>query len=325
MLTFFGRLHPALVHLPIGVLVIAFLLQYAYRKEGKRTVISLLLYLGWVAVLVATITGWVHAQEGEYAEAAVDRHRWPAYILLAGLTTLLFFHYKSAINSLYNKIYHAMLWATMILLVVTGHFGGEMTHGGPGLVSDSGRKTKQGQEVAAGEEDLQEKIKPAKPVDTAILSKVRKAGFVVRELAKSSNWYEASAIQTPALDDEGAMVLSDMSENLVWLDLQGTAISDKTLQLVAKLQALEHLNLKGTQVTNSGIKLIAALPKLTRLNLVSTKVDDGVLEVLSNTKSLQRIYVWQTAVSKNALDPFIKAHPEIKIDNGAETNISAHK
>ena len=82
---FFGRFHPALVHLPIGVLLLAALLEGVLRASrfgaGGHAVASVLLVGAWSAILAA-VTGLYLAQGGGYvcqhvdmAPAAGHRHR----------------------------------------------------------------------------------------------------------------------------------------------------------------------------------------------------------------------------------------------------------
>jgi uncharacterized membrane protein len=66
-LEFAGRLHPLIVHLPIGILLFAFaliLFQRARRMEIE-SVISFALLSGAVSAAAACVAGWILAQSGE--------------------------------------------------------------------------------------------------------------------------------------------------------------------------------------------------------------------------------------------------------------------
>ena len=64
--TFLGRFHPLFVHLPIGFLLLAVLLEwYQHRKKNKKnsTLISLSWFLGAVSALLAALCGWVSGRK----------------------------------------------------------------------------------------------------------------------------------------------------------------------------------------------------------------------------------------------------------------------
>ncbi len=65
---FFGRLHPLLVHLPIGILLFAFalILFQRFQKVEVEVAISFALLLGSISAVFASAAGWFLAQSGEY-------------------------------------------------------------------------------------------------------------------------------------------------------------------------------------------------------------------------------------------------------------------
>ena len=65
MKTFIAHLHPLLVHLPIGILLIYILLEIL-RRNDKYKMISpvnqILFFIGMTAALLSIITGLLHAE-----------------------------------------------------------------------------------------------------------------------------------------------------------------------------------------------------------------------------------------------------------------------
>ena len=79
IVTFFGRFRPLLVHLPIGFLLLAILIEwYQGKKEGKENskLITYAWLLGAISAILSALCGWLLAENGEYAEASIFWHRW---------------------------------------------------------------------------------------------------------------------------------------------------------------------------------------------------------------------------------------------------------
>ena len=74
---FIGRLHPLIVHLPIGILIFAFalVLFQRLRRVDIEAVISFALLLGSISAVGACVAGWILAQSGEYDADLVFKHQ----------------------------------------------------------------------------------------------------------------------------------------------------------------------------------------------------------------------------------------------------------
>ena len=125
-----GRLHPLIVHLPIGILVLAFLIELLSRKEKwnyLRPAISFILAIAAISAVLSWFTGWIMPKEGIFVERIVGLHFWFA-LSMTIITILLYFLEKQRNNNL-GKYYFPLFIVNMILLFLTGHFGGSLTHG----------------------------------------------------------------------------------------------------------------------------------------------------------------------------------------------------
>jgi len=129
MLEFFGRFHPVLVHLPIGILLIACLFLIIIRIpkfESLRPAIATLLFLGMISAVLSCITGYFLANSGDYEGKLVSNHQWMGIGVAAFSILLLIGHkYLKADSGLPS----VMAVALLILVSVTGHLGGSLTHG----------------------------------------------------------------------------------------------------------------------------------------------------------------------------------------------------
>src|SRR5262249_10921063 len=74
-----GRVHPLLLHLPIGVMIgLAAIELYsmAKRADVPRRFTALLAALGALSAIASAGSGWLLAREGDYAELVLQYHRW---------------------------------------------------------------------------------------------------------------------------------------------------------------------------------------------------------------------------------------------------------
>ncbi len=129
-LRFAGDLHPALVHLPIGMFVAALFVEiFLGRADGRAAIARRALWTATaVATLVTTTSGWFHGGSGDYDATALDNHRWPA-VVMAGLVLII------ALLDLFGREFRTFigrtvaLFAAAVVLLVTAHRGGVLTHG----------------------------------------------------------------------------------------------------------------------------------------------------------------------------------------------------
>ena len=133
IIMFLGRLHPAVVHLPIGFLIVLAVLEvvrWFKRFRGAAEARTVVLALLVVSSIAAVTFGLFLEEEGGYNKDLLFWHKWMG-IGLAGacLATALAFWSKS------RALYAIFLLVTLALLFPSTHFGGSMTHGSEYLVS----------------------------------------------------------------------------------------------------------------------------------------------------------------------------------------------
>jgi uncharacterized membrane protein len=128
---FIGRLHPLLVHLPIGILVMAFLLDIFGRRKKYQVLgagVPFVLLVGAISSVITLISGWLISRSGQYDETLLDYHFWSAVALTVGVV-ILYFISQGNKQKRAKKFYVPFFILVMILLTITGHFGGSLTHG----------------------------------------------------------------------------------------------------------------------------------------------------------------------------------------------------
>src|SRR5882672_3502688 len=81
---FIAHLHPALVHLPIGILLIALVLQWLSQKKkffSLRAAIPVVFLAGLLSAVLSCITGFLLFRSSDYDGTLVSWHMWMALAL----------------------------------------------------------------------------------------------------------------------------------------------------------------------------------------------------------------------------------------------------
>lgn len=125
-----GNFHPVLVHMPIGILMFAFLLEIYQRvkpSENLGTSIKFALGIGVLSAFAAIGTGLFLEEHGSYDEDLLFRHKWMAIALT--VVSIIIFFAKNTKQTVLAKLYFPLFIAVNIMLMLAGHWGGSMTHG----------------------------------------------------------------------------------------------------------------------------------------------------------------------------------------------------
>lgn len=152
--------------------------------------------------------------------------------------------------------------------------------------------------------------------DDKVVGQLKQKGIVVLPVAQNSNYLMANFVTHPVIDNEDLKLLQSLKEQLIWLKLSYTSISDSNMIAVAQLKNLTRLNLDHTNISDEGIAQLKPLEKLQYLNLVSTNVTaKGVLQ-LKELKFLISLFLYQTKVGKEDWTSLKNAFPKTGIDTG---------
>ncbi len=132
-----GKMHPLLVHLPIGILLAGFLLHWLSRNGKNPSLRPALLpvYLaGCISAFISCISGYLLSRSGEYDISVVALHQWMG-IGVAAISLVLFL----GIRGLRWFAPYTHFFAIMLSggLIYTAHLGGTLTHGNNFLFNTS--------------------------------------------------------------------------------------------------------------------------------------------------------------------------------------------
>jgi hypothetical protein len=136
---FLGRFHPVVLHVPIGMILLAILLEHAHFRGLRRWIpkvppgtSTFLMFFAAMSATVSTVLGWMLSFSGGYDPALLQRH------FIAGLATGIGANLALLVklisdarpaDCLARYGYQTLLLATGACLGLAGHWGASITHG----------------------------------------------------------------------------------------------------------------------------------------------------------------------------------------------------
>ncbi len=120
--TFLGRFHPLLVHLPIGMVILAVILEWLDRYCQPNTR-RLVWGLAGLSAVLSIVAGWLLANQGAYENMTLFWHRWSGIAIGICAVLATFWQPKNQLVKKYFSVF------TILLLTLAGHLGGRLTHG----------------------------------------------------------------------------------------------------------------------------------------------------------------------------------------------------
>jgi uncharacterized membrane protein len=133
---FLGRFHVLVLHLPIGIIVALFVLEYLSRKERYRYLEAASPYL-WgataISAVVTVVLGFMHFAEGSFTGPSGDQHRFYGTVVAVVAAGVALLRVSSFAPS-YKPLFFPASLVLLVLVSITGHYGGNLTHGSTYLV-----------------------------------------------------------------------------------------------------------------------------------------------------------------------------------------------
>lgn len=127
----FGRLHPLILHMPIGILAFAFLMELLSKREaykGLRPGIGFAIKIGMISAIFAAISGYVLSLEGGYDDDLLWQHKWLG-IGTTAVAIIVYLLHRVRTSKAGKKLYLPIFSGLMFLMGAAGHIGGSLTHG----------------------------------------------------------------------------------------------------------------------------------------------------------------------------------------------------
>ena len=145
---FFGRFHPIAVHIPVGVLFLAAVMDvlsilHGRFAEGLKPAITFIMGVGAFGAVMAVILGVLLSREGGYNSATFQAHQ------LLGIGTavlaILSFVLKLVTDSSgrFAALHRLTMVATLGVMSIGAHLGGNMVHGSNYLLEHAPDETRE--------------------------------------------------------------------------------------------------------------------------------------------------------------------------------------
>jgi uncharacterized membrane protein len=427
ILPLLGRLHPVLVHLPIGFLLFGVILIFFEKKNSKanQPIIQLALLLGGISAIFACLSGFLHYQNEGYTWDSIQLHLIMG--ILTAFLSLGFWYLEKRRNS-ELRILRIKGIGLMLILLVTGHLGGSITHGEEyftevmpaelqrflgagedaseplvlpeenweeiefyegaiqpilnhnckschnskklkgeldltdyqlvlkggengeifeaGKAEDSelftrlvlenshddhmppkGKRQPAKEEIALikawinsgasqisklGESQVSyEMIEPfihkieipfypekeVAKISLDSLATLREKGLYAEQVKENSPWLKISCVNLTDFSDQDWVLLSNVSKNIVYLDLSGTQITTDFLENISKLSNLTVLKLNQTRIEGTELRKLMENIHLKLLYLNGTSITQSQLNGLNEHASLEKVFAYDSPAS----------------------------
>ena len=297
MLEFIGHLHPVIVHLPIGILLLGVLMMVYqhYTKVDLRTPISLAFLVGSISAVMACIAGWILSNSGEYDALLVQKHQWTG-ISTAVIGLLVYF----------LKQYRKLLAVILTLLVfITGHYGGTLTHGENYLFnSNENSNTSQVDTIKVEAKKITQKISNGADSLTIETHNVYKEQVAPILKLRCYNCH-AALKQKNGLRLDGEMFIKKGGKNGKIFIAGNTFKSPLYTSLVLPIDDEKHMPPKGKhQLSQNEILIIERWIK-------SGASFEDIIDTISNNELVKNVVSRNTIADKNIIDNPEKVNSEI--------------
>ena len=128
-----GRLHPLIIHFPVGLLCVAGLLEVVgvFRQSAEwRAGVRAMVWIGAGSAVLAALLGLILVNQDSYSGATVTTHQWLGLATMTlALLTVFALHTKRIL------LYRSLLALTVMGVSLAGHYGAMVTHGDDYLTS----------------------------------------------------------------------------------------------------------------------------------------------------------------------------------------------
>ncbi|HEV8112655.1 MAG TPA: c-type cytochrome domain-containing protein [Planctomycetota bacterium] len=130
----FGRLHPLVVHLPIGFLLALLVLEWVAHSRGSglpRATVSVVVWIAALSAVFTAVSGYALSFEEGYGTSTVTLHMRFGIAVAVASVVLAIVHLRASEGTRAGALtaYRVLLVITVLLVLPTGHLGGTITHG----------------------------------------------------------------------------------------------------------------------------------------------------------------------------------------------------
>jgi uncharacterized membrane protein len=154
------------------------------------------------------------------------------------------------------------------------------------------------------------------PAQEKAIAALTAKGIAVIPVGSETNYLSVSFINAKEAGDNDLSLLLPLKDQLLWLNVGRTKITDQGLKTIAQLTNLTQLNLEHTAIQDDGLKQLTSLAHLTTLNLVGNRISDAGLMTIASLPGLEKIYLYQTDVTSEGVSTVLRGNSKIDLDTG---------
>jgi len=158
---------------------------------------------------------------------------------------------------------------------------------------------------------LKEKVQSPKK---NIIDSLSNNGFILNILMKNNYFLEANfSLSKKELTPSSIESLLQIKDQLIWLNLSDSNVTDDILKKIGELEKLIKLNLSKNKISDKGLLHLEKLKKLETLNLFNTEVSNELLTVIPKLTLLKRLYISESYATNEIVCQLQKENKKLKI------------
>jgi uncharacterized membrane protein len=139
------------------------------------------------------------------------------------------------------------------------------------------------------------------PPDKSAIDHLIGQGYTIRNITSGNNLLDIKSGNS-LFKSEDLKYLKRLADQMMWLNLSNSNLSDQDAAILGSLTNLRKLDLSKNPVTDLGANHLTNLSQLEYLNLYGTNVSDSSVTLLAEMPHLRELYLWQTKVSDTTME-----------------------
>jgi len=159
------------------------------------------------------------------------------------------------------------------------------------------------------------------PPDGEKINAFKSKGVMIKALSNDSNWLQVTIDKNLPVAELLSELALAFPDQVTWLDLKETPITDEGLVSLSNFKHLTRLRLEKTGITDEAMAHLQGLYYLEFLNIYGSKVGDPGLEKLSELRNLRRLYAWETGVTPEGAKQLEEKMTQLDVNLGFEVQV----
>ena len=158
--------------------------------------------------------------------------------------------------------------------------------------------------------------KEVQPANESDIADLRAKGILVIPVGAGTNYLAVNFVNARDATDNDLSMLLPIKNQLLWLNVGRTKITDEGLKTISQLSNITQLNIERTNIRDEGLAHLTTLAQLTQLNIIGNEITDEGLNHLSKLPGLEKVYLYQTKVTAEGVRALGHNRAKVEIDTG---------